>query len=386
MENDMESSLFTAEHNIFREMVIKFVQKEVMPHIEEWTEACEIPRELWLKMGELGFLGTSYEEKYGGSNLDLMYSIILTEELARAGCSGLDLSVTTHKDMSSNYILHGSEELRMKYIPRCITGEAICAVAVTEPGGGSDVASIKTKAVRDGDHYVLNGQKTFITNGYKADIVVVAVRTDPAASPPHRGISLFVVEAGTPGFTKGQPLKKMGIMASDTAELFFQDCRIPASNMLGAENTGFKSIMQHFDLERLIGSAMYVTSCEEMLRITKAYCTERMVFGKPVSSFQANAHQLVEMYTETEMAKTFLYECCRRYMAKERISRQISMIKYYASELANKVAYNCVSLHGGYGYMKEYPICRWYTDVRMYSIGAGTTQVMKDIIAKDIGL
>lgn len=382
----MGSSLFTEEHNIFREMVVKFVQKEVVPHIDEWREACELPRELWLKMGELGFLGTAYDEEYGGSNSDFMYSIILAEELSRSGCSGLDMSVCVHKDMSSNYILEGPEELRMKYIPKCITGELICAVAVTEPGGGSDVAAIKTKAVKDGDHYIINGQKTFITNGYKADIVVVAAKTDPAAFPPHKGVSLFVVEAGTPGFTKGKPLKKMGIMTSDTAELFFQDCRIPAENLLGEENGGFKIIMKRFDLERLIASAMYVTGCEEMLRITKAYCSDRMVFGKPVSSFQVNKHQLVEMYTETGMAKTFFYECCRRYMAGERVSKQISMIKYYASELANKVAYNCVSLHGGYGYMKEYPICHWYTDVRMYNLGAGTTQIMKDIIAKEIGL
>ncbi len=381
----MKSSLFTEEHNIFREMVRRFVKNEISPNIEKWREVCEFPRDLWLKIGKLGFLGTGYEEKYGGSNSDAMYSIILAEELSRSCCSGLDMSVCVHKDMSSNYILAGSEELRLKHIPKCISGETICAIAVSEPAGGTDVAAIKTRATRDGDSYIINGQKTFITNGCKADIVIVAAKTDPAAFPPHKGVSLFVVEAGTPGFTKGKSLKKMGLMLSDTAELSFEDCRIPADNLLGEENGGFKIIMERFALERLIASAIYITACEEMLRTTTDYCRDRVVFGVPVSSFQANKHQLVEMYTETKIAKTFLYDCCRRYIAGEMIKKEISMIKYYASELANKIAYNCVSLHGGYGYMKEYPICNWYTDVRMYNIGAGTTHIMKEIIAKEIG-
>ena len=382
----MEGGLFRTEHKIFRDMLVKFIEKEVVPHFEEWCEAGELPRELWLKMGEMGLLGTAYDEKYGGSNSDFMYSVILAEELTRSGCSGLDMTVCVHKDMSSNYILAGSEELQMKYIPKCITGEAICAIAVTEPSGGSDVAAIRTQAVRDGGHYIINGQKTFITNGCKADIIILAARTNPKASPPHRGISLFVVEAGTPGFVKGKPLKKMGLMASDTAELYFEDCRVPVGNMVGKENGAFKIIMERFSLERLIASAMYVTACEEMLRITSTYCREREVFGQSISSFQVNKHQFVDMYTETALAKTFYYECCHRYMKGENINKETSMIKYYASELANKIAYNCVSLHGGYGYMKEYPICRWYTDVRMYNLGAGTSQIMKELIAKEIGL
>jgi acyl-CoA dehydrogenase len=367
-------------------MVAKFVAQEINPQAEEWNEAGELPREIWLRMGELGLLGTAYEEKYGGSDSDFLYSIILAEELTRSRCSGLNMSVCVHKDMSSSYILAGSEELRMKHIPKCITGKAICAIAVTEPGGGSDVSAIKTKAVREGDYYVLNGQKTFITNGNKADLAIAAVCTDPKASPSHRGISLLVVEDGTPGFTKGAKLKKMGTLASDTAELYFQDCQVPVGNLLGEENGGFKIIMERFSLERLIASAMYVTACQEMLKLTTDYCRTRKAFGQTISSFQANKHQLVEMYTETEIAKVFFYDCCRRYMKGIKTNKEISMIKYFASELANRIAYNCVSLHGGYGYMKEYPICQWYTDVRLFPIGAGTTQIMKEVIAKEIGL
>lgn len=380
----MQDPLFTEEHNIFRRMVAKFVSQEIDPKAEAWNKACELPREIWLRMGELGLLGTAYEEKYGGSESDFMYSVILAEELTRSRCSGLNMAVCVHKDMSSNYILAGPEALRMRHIPRCIRGEAICAIAVTEPGGGSDVSAIRTSAVRDGDHYILNGQKTFITNGNKGDVFVTAVRTDPGASPAHKGVSLIVVEDGTPGFTKGSKLEKMGTLASDTAELYFEGCRVPAGNLLGEENGGFRIIMERFSLERLIASAMYVTACREMLRITTEYCRTRQAFGQSISAFQANKHQLVEMHTETELAKVFFYDCCRRYMNGEAINKEISMIKYYASELANRIAYNCVSLHGGYGYMKEYPICQWYTDVRLYPIGAGTTQIMKEIISREI--
>ena len=382
----MEDLLFTEEHNIFRDMVAKFVVKEVDPHAEEWNEACELPKEIWLKMGEMGFLGTAYDEKYGGSGADLMYDIVFAEELTRSRCSGLAITVCTHKDMSSNYILSGSEELCMKHIPKCITGESVCGVAVTEPSGGSDVAAIKTKAVRDGDHYVVNGQKTFITNGYKADIIVLAVKTDTKVKPGHKGITLIVVEDGTPGFNRGRKLHKMGTVASDTAELFFQDCRIPVTNILGEENGGFKIIMGKFAHERLVASAIYVTACEEMLKMTRDYCLERKAFGQSISSFQVNKHNLVEMYTETALAKTFFYECCRKYMRGETVNKEINMIKYYASELANKVAYQCVSLHGGYGYMMEYPICQWFLDARLYNLGAGTTNIMKEVIAKELGI
>jgi len=382
----MASDLFTPEHQIFRDTVRKFVRNEVDPEAANWNEEGKLPRRLWLQMGRLGFLGVAYEAKYGGSGCDLMYSVVLAEELARSRCSGLAMSVCTHKDMSSNYILYGSEELRTRYIPQCVAGEAICAIAITEPGGGSDVASIKTQAIRQGDHYVVHGQKTFVTNGSTCDLAVVAVRTDPWSSPPHKGISLLLVETGRPGFSKGQPLKKMGNTASDTTEFFFQECRVPRANLLGEENHGFKILMERLALERLIGSAIYVTACEEMLKLTAAYCRERRVFGRPVSSFQANKHQLVDMYTELELARTFYYDTCRRYMNGERVNKEISMVKLFSSELANRVAYNCVSLHGGYGYMKEHPICQWFTDVRLYNIGAGTTQIMKEVIAKELGL
>ena len=382
----MNEILFTEEHQTFRQMVAKFVANEIDPNAKKWNEACELPRAVWLKMGELGILGTSYAETYGGSEGDLMYSIILAEELTRSRCSGLNMAVCVHNDMSSNYLLSGPVDLQMKYIPKCITGEAICAIAVTEPGSGSDVGAIKTQAVRQGGQYILNGQKTFITNGYKADLIVVAVKIDPTASRPHHGISLMVVEDDTEGFSRGTKLHKMGNLASDTAELFFQDCPVPAGNLLGEENGGFKIIMEHFGLERLVASAMYVTACEEMLKITTDYCLGPHASGQSNSLSQANKHQLVEMYTETELARTFLYECCCRYMNGERIDKEISMIKYYGSELSNKIANQCMTLHGAYGYMRECPICQWFADVRLYTIGAGTTEIMKEIVAKTIGL
>ena len=382
----MEEILFKEEHRIFRQMVARFVEQEIEPYAEEWNEAALSPKEIWLKMGEMGLLGTAYEEKYGGSEGDLMYSIILAEELTRSSCSGISLSVCAHKDMASNYILNGSEELRMKYIPGCITGEIICSIAVTEPCGGSDVSAIQTSAVKDGDDYIINGQKTFISNATNAGVFVVAVKTDTKVSPGHRGISLLVVDRNTPGFTVGSRFKKMGTVASDVCELFFEDCRVPAGNLLGEENKGFKIIMERFGLERLIAGACFVTACEEMLKLTIKYCKEREAFGQSIFSFQANKHSIVEMVTKTTMSRTFLYDCCRRYMKGDDINKEISMVKYYTSELANKIAYECVGLHGGYGYMKEYPICQWYTDVRQYPIGAGTTQIMKEIIAKKIGI
>lgn len=380
-----EEQLFTPDHCAFRDSVIRFVNERANPNAHAWNEAGAIPRSVWREMGELGFLGTAYDARFGGSNGDLMYSVVLAEELTRSRVSGLSFAVCDHKDMSSNYILEGSEELQNRYLPGCVSGEMICGIAITEPSGGSDVAAIRTTATRSGNQeYVLNGQKTFITNGINADIIIVAARTNPNAARPRDGISLFVVETNAPGFSRGPALKKMGNLASDTAELFFNDCRIPVGNLIGEEHQGFKILMADLGLERLIACAIYIAACEEMLKITVNYTRERKVFGQAVADFQVNRHKFAELFTETALAKTFYYDCCRRSMRGDRLVKEISMIKYFASELANRIAYACVSLHGGWGYMKEYPISQWYSDVRLFNIGAGTTEIMKDIIAREV--
>ena len=376
--------LFNADHEAFRDQLRRFVRERVEPHAEEWNEAGLIPRSIWLEMGKLGFLGMSYEERYGGSNAGLLYAVVLAEELTKTRVSGFSFAILDHTDMSANYMLEGSQELRDRYLPKCVSGEIICGLGLTEPSGGSDVAAIKTRAVRDGNDYIINGQKVFITNGIAADVIIVVARTDPKPARPHDGISLFAVPTNTPGFRRGKPLKKIGNVASDTAELFFEDMRIPAGNMLGEEHKGFRLVMADLGLERLIACGIYISACEEMLRITTEYTKERKVFGKSVSDFQVNAHKLAELYTETSLAKVFYYDVLKRHIAGDRTVKEVSMIKYYASDLANKIAYACLSLHGGWGYMKEYAISQWFTDVRLFNIGAGTSEIMKEIIAKEL--
>ncbi|MBB5684826.1 acyl-CoA dehydrogenase family protein [Sphingobium boeckii] len=376
--------LFTADHEAFRDQVRRFVRERVEPHAEEWNAAGMLPRSIWIEMGELGFLGTAYAECFGGSDVDLLYSVVLAEELTKTRVSGFSFAVCNHKDMSSNYMLDASQEIQDKYLPRVVSGELICGFALTEPSGGSDVAAIRTSAVRDDSDFVINGQKVFITNGISADLIIVVARTDPKPARPHEGISLFAVETTTSGFRKGAPLQKMGNRASDTAELFFEDMRVPAANLIGEEGKGWGLIMADLGIERLLSCGIYISACEEMLRITADYAQNRKVFGRSVSEFQVNAHKLAEMYTEVTLAKVFFYDVLRRYMAGENLIKEISMIKYIASDLANKIAYACVSLHGGWGYMKEYAISQWFTDVRLFNIGAGTSEIMKEIIVKQL--
>lgn len=376
--------LFTAEHLAFRDSVRRFVKEQLDPNAAAWNAAGIIPRDAWKQMGAMGFFGTGYEEKYGGSNVDLLYSVILAEELAKTKVSGLCLSICDHKDMSSNYILHGTEEIRQRYLPGCISGDLICGVAITEPSGGSDVAGLKTTAKPDGDHYVVSGQKAFITNGISADIMVVAARTAPSTSRSRDGLSLFVVETASPGFGRGAPLKKMGSVASDTAELYFDGLRIPAKNLLGTLHGGYSILMENLGLERLLGCAVYISACEEILAITTDYAKNRKIGGRAVTDFQVHAHRLAELYTKTALAKVFLYDTLARFMRRERVVKEVSMLKYYASELANEAAYVGVSMHGGWGYMKDFQICQWYTDVRLFNLGAGTSDVMKEVIAKEI--
>jgi len=379
----VSQDIFREEHNIFRQSLRAFLEKEVKPCLLEWRKNRQIPRSIWRRMGEQGFLGYWLDEKYGGVNADFLYSLVLIEEMHRAGAWELAAAVGVHNDITMPYInMLGTEEQKKRWLPPCCTGEYISAIGMTEPGAGSDLQAIRTHAIRDGDEYIINGQKTFITNGYYCDLIVLAVKTDLHVQPAYKGVSLIVVENGTPGFIKSRKLEKMGLHASDTAELFFEDCRVPVDNLLGKEGEGFIPMMRNLQQERLVSALGAVLSAERMLEITIAYCKTRTVFGKPISRHQHNAFKIVEMATEIEMAKNFTYHLVEEHLQKNDITKKVSMAKWYNAELANRVAYQCVQLHGGYGYMDEYEICRHALDVRMGSIAAGTTEVMKMIIAR----
>ena len=383
----MAVQFFLEEHEIFRRSLRSFLEKEVKPFQEEWRRNRRVPREIWKRMGEQGFIGYWLDEKYGGSGADFVYSVVLTEELHRSGAWGLAAAMGVHNDIVMPYIeMLGTEEQKRRWLPKCCTGEIVLAIGMTEPGAGSDLQAIRTTAVRDGDEYVVNGQKTFITNGYYCDVIVLAVKTDPKAQPPYKGVSLIVVEDGTPGFIKSRKLEKMGLHSSDTAELFFEDCRVPAANLLGKEGDGFVPMMRNLQQERLVSCLGAILSAERMLEITIEYCKTRTVFGRPISRHQHNAFKIVEMATEVEMARDFTYHLVQDHLDRKDITQKVSMAKWYNAELANRVAYDCVQLHGGYGYMEEYEICRDALDVRMGSIAAGTTEVMKMIIARMMGL
>jgi len=379
----MRRGLFKEEHDIFRDAFRKFIHKEVTPFIEQWEEDEIIPKEMWKKMGDNGFLCPWLEEKYGGSGVGFEYSVIINEELTYVGGHGLLAGL--HSDIIVPYIhSFANEEQKMRWLPGCASGDIITAVAMTEPGTGSDLAAVRTTAIREGDKYVINGQKTFISIGIHCDLVIVVVKTDTTAGT--RGISLVCVEDGTPGFTRGRNLKKMGFHSQDTAELIFQDCAVPVSNLLGEEGKGFYYLMQKLQGERLIASIMAQSMAEAMLDMTVKYCKERMIFGKPVSSFQHNTFKIVEMATEIELGRTFIDSLIGDYIAGKDIVQRVSMAKAWIPEMANRVAYHCVQLHGGYGYMEEYPICRFARDVRVIPIFAGTTEVMKVIIGRMMGL
>jgi acyl-CoA dehydrogenase len=377
---------YTEEHEIFRRSLKKFFANEVTPHALEWKEKGNVPREIWKKMGAQGFIGYWAPPEYGGSGLDFSYSVVLLEEMTGTS-SDLSLNIGVHNDVALPYIIHsGSEEQKKKYVPPACSGDCIMAIAMTEPGAGSDLQAIRATAIRKGDHYVINGQKTFISNGYNCDLAIVAVKTDPKADPPHTGVSLILVEAGTPGFTKGRKLDKMGVKAADTAELSFEDCKVPVENLLGAEGTGFYTLMRNLQQERLIGAIGAVLGAENVLNLTIDYTKTREAFGRPICKFQYNAFKIVEMATEIEMAKTFTYKLIDQFLDGEDITKAVSMAKWYNSELVNRVAYNCVQLHGGYGYMMEYAVAHAYVDARLQTIAAGTTEIMKLIIARMMGL
>jgi len=380
----MEILQYTEEHRIFRQQIRKFFEKQVTPCIAEWEEAGIVPRSIWKKMGEQGFLCMDVPEEYGGLGADFLYSVIVSEELVRTGHAGL--AAPLHSDVVVPYISEfGSEEQKRKYLPGCVSGDIITAVGMTEPNAGSDLAAMRTTAREDGDHVVINGQKTFISNGILCDLLVLAAR-DPSETDPHRAISLYLVEAATPGFEKGRKLKKIGWHSQDTAELFFNDCRIPAANRLGQKGAGFLMLMQKLQQERLMVVIAAVAAAERMLEMTIKYCQERVAFGKPISKFQNTQFKLVEMSTEARLGRTFLDKMVADHMEGKNIVVDVSMAKYWTTEMATRVADQCLQLHGGYGYCEEYPIARAWRDIRVMQIFAGTNEIMKGIAAKFMGL
>jgi alkylation response protein AidB-like acyl-CoA dehydrogenase len=379
----MQRGWFTEEHKIFQESLRRFVEKEITPHIDLWEEERNVPRELWRQMGEQGFLCPCLPEEYGGSGVDFSYSIIIQEELMRSTCTGISTGVRVHADIVVPYVESlGTSEQKAEILPGCTTGETIMAVGMTEPGCGSDLASLRTTALKDGDDYIINGQKTFISNGINCDWIVLAVRTDPDAQPPHRGVSLVLVPAGAPGFSKGQKLKKMGMHSQDTSELIFEDCRVPRQNLLGEEGKGFRYLMKNLQQERLVISIGSVVIAEKMLEVTLDYARSREAFGQTISSFQHNAFKLVELATEIEIGRTFLESLIEDHLEGKDITSRVSMGKWWLAEMANRVAYHCVQIHGGYGYMEEYLICRLYRDVRPQTIVGGSTEIMKRILVR----
>lgn len=375
----------TDEHVLFRETLRKFLSKEAVPHYEEWEKNRLIPVSFWRKLGEMGFLCPQVEEQYGGLGLDFSFGVIIGEEMERVG-AGLT-GVGLHNDIVVPYIeSYGMEEQKKRWLPGCITADFITGVAMTEPGTGSDLANIRTTAIKDGDHYVVNGQKTFITNGVNGNLFLVVVKTDPQAEPKHRGISLLMIEAGTPGFTKGRKLDKVGMHSQDTAELYFEDCRVPVGNLIGGEGKGFGCLMEKLQQERLLVALSAQTASEDMLEMTLDYVKSREAFGKPIGSFQNTQFKLAEIATKVELGKAFLESLIEDHLAGKDVVTKVSMAKYWITETAREISAECMQLHGGYGYMEEYKIARRYRDIPVASIYAGTNEIMKMIIAKNMGL
>ncbi|MBM7713062.1 acyl-CoA dehydrogenase family protein [Siminovitchia sp. FSL H7-0308] len=381
----MKRTFLKEEHDIFRRSLRTFLEQEAAPFIKRWEEEKEVPRSFWKKMGKHGFLSPQVSEKYGGYDADFGFAVVVSEELDRVNVGLVGISL--HNDIVIPYIeTYGTEEQKKRWLPGTISGDLISAIAMTEPGAGSDLAAIKTKAIKDGNHYVLNGEKTFITNGKTADIVVVVCKTDPQASPPHKGISLLVVEAGTPGFIKGKKLNKLGQHLNDTCELIFEDARIPAQNLLGEEGKGFYYLMEKLQQERLLVAIQSMASAELMLEKTVEFVEQREAFGKRISQFQNTQFKLAEMKSEIEIGRTFVDRLIEAHINNTKITTEVAMAKWWTTDLVKKVSANCLQLHGGYGYMEEYEIARRYRDVAVSSIYAGSNEIMKMIIAKNMGL
>jgi acyl-CoA dehydrogenase len=385
----MPLSMFTDEHEMLRRTVRAFVEKEVAPHVDAWEEAGRLPRGLWRRLGELGLLGLEFPVEYGGGGGDFLSSVVLGEEMARCRSGGVAFSVLVHTDMSSPWLTrYGTDAQKRAYLPGIIRGDTVCALGITEPGTGSDMAGIRTRAVRDGDRYLLTGSKIFITNGVHGDLYFVAARVagrgeaEGEPSKRYHGISMFLVERGAPGFTVSRRLDKMGMRASDTAELAFQDCPVPAANLLGEEGRGFQQLAAGLQRERIMAAVLALSGAAQALEDTTAYLKERQAFDGPLAGKQVLRHRVADMATEIEAARHLVYHAASLYAAGRECASPVSMAKLFATEVANRVAYQAVQLHGGYGYMREFPVERFFRDVRLWTIASGTSEIMREIIAK----
>lgn len=376
----MESMYFTEEHQLFRNSLRDFLQKEVVPHIEKWEKTGTIERFIWNKFGEMGFLGISYPEKYGGLDLDIFYMIILLEELQRINSAGFAAAIWAHAYLAMTHLnAEGSEAIKEKYLSASIAGDMIGCLCITEPFGGSDVAGMRTTAVKKGDNYVINGSKTFITNGIYSDYLIVAAKTNPELG--NKGISIFLIDRDTPGVSATK-LDKLGWRASDTGEIAFDNVTIPASNLMGEENKGFPYIMQHFALERLIMGVNAHARTQYALEYTLEYMSNREAFGKTIDRFQALRHKIADHYTELELCKTFNYSIAFRLDKGEYVVKEATMSKLKSTKVADDAIYDCLQFLGGYGYMEEYPLARLLRDSRLGPIGGGTSEILREIIAK----
>ena len=376
----MADYYFREEHNLFRESLRTFLQKEVVPYIDQWEEERRIPRSVWKKMGEQGFLGLGYPEAYGGSDLDFFFDVVFCEETSKVFSGGFAITQAVVQYMSSTYIAkHGSVTLKQKYLPGIISGDLIACIGITEPSAGSDAAAIKTTAMREGDHYIVNGSKTFITNAVYGDFIVSVVKTDPEAGPA--GVSLLVIDRNATGVSATK-LKKLGWHASDTAELAFDNVRVPRENLIGEEGQGFYYLMGGLQLERLVGAIIGYAGCESAMEYTLKYMAEREAFGRPINKFQVLRHRMAQLATEIESCKQFVLYCSRLHNDGEYAVKECSMAKLLATELSDKVMYQCLQMFGGYGFMEEFKIARMFRDSRVGTIGGGSSEIMREIIAK----
>ena len=376
----MQSRYFSEEHSLFRQSVRQFIVREVVPQTEQWESERRIPPAIFQRMGDLGFLGLMYPEKYGGSSADFWFSVVFLEELARCGMGGFATAVSVHQFMAINHLYKaGSEELKQKYLVPAIAGKMVAALGITEPDTGSDISAIKTTAVRSGEEFLVNGTKTFISNGTYGDFITLAVKTSPEKGV--NGVSLLLVELNAPGVTRTK-LNKMGWHSSDTAEISFDEVRVPVANLIGTEGSGFYYLMESLQLERLVAAIMAVSGAELALEWTLQYLQEREAFGRKIAKFQAIRHTIADVATEIEVAREFVYSTCWKFSEGQSVVKECSMAKLFTSELQKKVVDTCLQFFGGYGYMDDFPISRAYRDVRVGTIAGGTSEIMREIISK----
>jgi alkylation response protein AidB-like acyl-CoA dehydrogenase len=382
----MRRTIFEDEHEQFRSAFRQFLDKEVAPRFDEWERDGIVDRSVYRKAGDFGFLGMAVPEALGGGGVDdFRYNQVISEEIQAAGLNGPATGIGLHNDVCLPYFLHAANsEQQVRWLPGICSGEQITAIAMTEPGIGSDLAGMKTSAIRNGDHYIVNGSKTFITNGINADLVITAVKTDPTQR--HRGMSLLVLERGMAGFERGRNLDKIGMHSQDTAELFFNDVAVPVANLLGAEGEGFAQLVRNLPQERLNIAMAAIAAARAAFDWTLAYCKERTAFGQPIGAFQNSRFKLAEMATEIEIGQTFIDRCVLARNAGELTAEEAAMAKWWATELQGRVVDTGVQLHGGYGYMAEYPIARAFTDARVTRIYGGANEIMKEIIGRSLGV